>query len=193
MTALIRPTLSLLVFFTLLLGLAFPLAFVGIGQLAFPGQANGSMIRDASGQIVGSDLIGQDFTRSIYFHGRPSALTGTDAKGRTVPTPYDASESGASNLAATSAALRDRVRTAVAAYGGHDVPADAVTTSGSGLDRDISPQTANLQARVVAAARHWPLERVRSLIAAHTTGRLLGIFGEPRVNVLALNLALDRG
>ena len=199
MTAYLRPTLSLLAGFTLLLGVVFPLFFVGIGQLAFPSQANGSMI-SVAGQPVGSALIGQNFTAPIYFHNRPSALTGTDPKGKTIPTPYDASESGASNLAATSAALHDRVKSDIAAFGGTNVPTntpagvptDAVTSSGSGLDPDISPDNAALQATGVAAARHVSAAQVDALVAANTTGRLLGLFGEPRVNVLRLNLALDR-
>ena len=181
MMTFMRPTLSLLVGFTLVLGVAFPLLFVGVGQLAFPSQANGSMVMVA-GKPVGSALIGQNFTRPSYFHGRVSALTGTDAKGKTIPTPYDASESGASNLAPTSAALHDRVKGDAAAYGGTTIPGDAVTSSGSGLDPDISPENAAVQATRVAAA----------VVAANTTGRLLGIFGEPRVNVLQVNLALDR-
>ncbi len=191
MLTFLRPTLTLLIGFTLILGVAFPLLFVGIGQVAFPFQANGSMIA-AGGKPVGSALIGQNFTRPIYFHGRVSALTGTDAKGRTVPTPYDASESAASNLGPTSASLHDRVKADAAIYGGADIPADAVTSSGSGLDPDISPENAVRQAARVVAARHVPADQVNALIAANTTGRLLGIFGEPRVNVLRLNLALDR-
>ncbi len=191
MLAFMRPTLALLVGFTLIFGFAFPLLFVGIGQVAFPSQANGSMIIVA-GKPVGSALIGQNFTKPIYFHSRPSAETGTDAKGKTVPTPYDASESSASNLAPTSAALHDRVKGDVATYGGTNVPGDAVTTSGSGLDPDISPENAARQAAGVAAARHVSVDRVDTIIADNTTGRLLGIFGEPRVNVLELNLALDK-
>jgi K+-transporting ATPase ATPase C chain len=191
MMTFMRPTLSLLVGFTLVLGVAFPLLFVGIGQVAFPYQANGSMIT-VSGKPVGSAIIGQNFTRPIYFHGRVSALTGTDAKGKTIPTPYDASESGASNLAPTSAALHDRVKGDAAMYGAPVIPGDAVTSSGSGLDPDISLENASLQAARVAAARHVSTDQVSALVAANTTGRLFGIFGEPRVNVLQLNLALDQ-
>ena len=191
MMTFMRPTLSLLVGFTLVLGVAFPLLFVGIGQVAFPSQANGSMVL-VSGKPVGSALIGQNFTKPIYFHGRVSAETGTDAKGKTIPTPYDASESSASNLAPTSAALHDRVKADASAYGGTDIPGDAVTSSGSGLDPDISPENASIQATRVAAARHVSAEQVQAVVAAHTTGRLLGIFGQPRVNVLQVNLALDR-
>ena len=190
MLTFMRPTLALLVGFTIIFGVAFPLLFVGIGQVAFPFQANGSMMVVA-GKPVGSALIGQNFTSPTYFHGRVSALTGTDAKGKTIPTPYDASESGASNLAPTSAALHDRVKADAAAYGGADIPGDAVTSSGSGLDPDISPENAARQVARVAAARHVSEGQVNTIVAAHTTGRLLGIFGEPRVNVLELNLALD--
>ena len=192
MLTFMRPTLALLVGFTILFGFAFPLLFVGIGQVAFPNQANGSMIVQ-NGKPVGSALIGQNFTKPIYFHGRVSAETGTDAKGKTIPTPYDASESSASNLAPTSAALHDRVKADAAAYGGTNIPGDAVTSSGSGLDPDISPENAALQAERVAAARHISVDQVNAVVAANTTGRLLGIFGEPRVNVLQLNLALDQG
>ena len=191
MLTFMRPTLSLLVGFTLVFGLAFPLLFVGIGQVAFPYQANGSMML-SNGKPVGSAIIGQSFTKPTYFHGRVSALTGTDAKGKTIPTPYDASESGASNLAPTSAALHDRVKADAATYGGSDIPGDAVTSSGSGLDPDISPENAARQASRVAAARHVSVDQVDAIVAANTTGRLLGIFGEPRVNVLQLNLALDQ-
>jgi K+-transporting ATPase ATPase C chain len=191
MLTFMRPTLALLVGFTLIFGLAFPLLFVGVGQVAFPYQANGSMMV-VNGKPVGSALIGQNFTRPIYFHGRVSALTGTDAKGKTIPTPYDASESGASNLGATSAALHDRIKTDAATYGGTDIPGDAITSSGSGLDPDISPENAARQVAGVARARHVSPDQVQAIVAAHTEGRLLGIFGEPRVNVLALNLALDQ-
>ena len=193
----LRPAASLVALFTLLMGLVFPLLFVGIGSVALPFQANGSLLlRD--GKPVGSALIGQNFTGARYFHARPSAITGTDPKdsSKTVPTPYDASASLASNLAPTAKALHDRgagdVATLVkggAAAG--TVPMDAVTTSGSGLDPDISPDYAVLQAPAVAQARHLPLDRVQAVLAEATQGRLFGIIGEPRVNVLRLNLALD--
>ncbi|NPD70067.1 potassium-transporting ATPase subunit KdpC (plasmid) [Lichenicola cladoniae] len=193
----LRPAFSLVVLFTLLLGLVFPLGFVGVGAVVFPFQANGSLIvRD--GKQVGSALIGENFTSDRFFHGRESAISGTDPKdaSKTVPTPYDASTSTASNLAPTSKALHDRVAGDVAtlvkqgATAGA-IPMDSVTSSGSGLDPDISPDYAALQAPVVAAARHVPVEMVRQLLAAHTQGRMLGVFGEPRVNVLRLNLALE--
>ncbi len=193
----LRPALSLVVLFTLLLGLLFPLGFVGLGAVAFPGTATGSLV-ERNGQPVGSVLIGQNFTADRYFHGRESAISGIDPKDptKTVPTPYDGSNSSASNLAPTSKALHDRVAGDVAALekqgaapGG--IPMDAVTSSGSGLDPDISPAYAALQATRVAAARHLPADAVRQLLASHTQGRVLGLFGEPRVNVLRLNLALD--
>ncbi len=188
----IRPALSLIVLFTLVFGLAFPVGLSGLFTAVLPDQATGSLI-EVKGQPVGSALIGQSFTSDRYFHPRPSALTGTDPKDptKTVPTPYDASESGASNLAPTSKALIDRVKGDVAAFGGAAVPADAVTTSGSGLDPDISPQTALLQVARVAKARGLTEDQVRRLVAAQTSGRVLGFIGEPRVNVLRLNLALD--
>jgi K+-transporting ATPase ATPase C chain len=177
----LRPALVLVAAFTLLLGLAFPLGMVGLGSAAFPMQAGGSLIvRD--GRMVGSALIGQNFTGEKYFHPRPSATT---------PDPYNADASGASNLAATSKALVDRVRGDVANAGPAPVPADAVTTSASGLDPHVSPETAERQVARVAAARGIPEADVRRLVAAHTEGRLVGLIGEPRVNILLLNLALD--
>lgn len=186
-----RPAASLILLFTLVLGVAFPVALSGLFGAVLPYQANGSLLlRD--GKPVGSALIGQDFTGPEWFHPRPSALTGTDPKdpAKTIPTPYDASESGASNLAPTSAALIARVKADAAKLGGGRLPADAVTASASGLDPDISPAFAALQARRVARARGLPVARVRALVAAHTAGRWLGFVGEPRVNVLRLNLAL---
>ncbi len=190
----LRPALVLIALFTLLTGIAFPLAFTGAATALVPGRANGSLIvRD--GHVIGSALIGQNFAGDQYFHGRPSATTDTDPNdpSKTVPVPYDASSSGASNLGPTSKALLDRVTADVAANGPAPVPADLVTTSASGLDPDISPANAARQAARVAAARKLPEERVRALVAAHTEGRLFGLLGEPRVSVLALNLALDAG
>ena len=186
-----RPAASLILLFTLVLGVAFPVALSGFFGAVLPYQANGSLLR-RDGQPVGSALIGQDFTGPEWFHARPSALTGTDPKdpAKTIPTPYDASESGASNLAPTSAALVARVKAEAAKLGGGRLPADAVTTSGSGLDPDISPAFAALQVARVAQARGLPVGQVRALVAVHTAGRWLGFVGEPRVNVLRLNLAL---
>jgi K+-transporting ATPase ATPase C chain len=190
----LRPALTLITVFTLLTGVALPLGFVGLGHVAFPAQAGGSLV-SRNGQVVGSALIGQNFTSAKYFHGRPSALMGTDPKdsSKQVATPYDASESGASNLAPTAKGLVDRVKADVAAYGGAHVPADAVASSGSGLDPDISPETAALQVARVAHARGIGDAAVQQIVAAHTEGPFLGFIGAPRVNVLALNLALDGG
>ena len=188
-----RPAASLILLFTLVLGVAFPVALSGLFGAVLPYQANGSLLR-RDGQPVGSALIGQDFTGPEWFHPRPSALTGTDPKdpAKTIPTPYDASESGASNLAPTSAALVARVKAEAAKLGGGRLPADAVTASASGLDPDISPAFAALQVARVARARGLPVGQVRGLVAAQTARRWLGFIGEPRVNVLRLNLALAR-
>ncbi len=190
-----RPALVILLGITLLTGVAYPLVITGVGQLAFPSQANGSLIiRD--GKPVGSALIGQDFTSPGYFHGRPSATTATLANGKTVAAPYNADNSTGSNLGPTSKALRDRVAADVkkleAENPGQPIPADLVTTSGSGLDPDISPAAAYFQVPRVAAARHLDRAMVRRLVASHIVGRTLGLFGAPHVNVLELNLALDK-
>ena len=190
-----RPALSLVILFTLCTGVILPEVFTGIMQAVFPYQANGSQIV-VNNQLVGSALIGQNFTAPTYFQPRPSALTGTDAKGNSIPTPYDASESGASNLAPTSAALQTAVQQRVTAYtkafGPGPVPADAVTASGSGLDADISLDNAMRQASAVAAARHLPANTVVGLVQQMTHhADLNGIVGEDHVNVLQLNIALD--
>ncbi|HUW79542.1 MAG TPA: potassium-transporting ATPase subunit KdpC [Acidocella sp.] len=191
----LRPALSLVILFTILTGVILPEAFTGVMQVALPYQANGSLIR-VNGQVVGSAIIGQNFTSAKYFQPRPSALTGTDAKGNSIPTPYDASESGASNLGPTSAALLKTVQARIAAYdqkfGPGPVPADAVTASGSGLDPDISLANALRQATAVAAARHLPADVVIGLVNRMAHHALLGIIGTNHVNVLQLNLALDR-
>jgi len=193
----IRPAIVLLVALTLITGLLYPLAMTGLAQVLFPRQANGSMIEKDS-KVIGSALIGQVFADDKYFHGRPSATNTPDPKDatKTVDAPYNAANSGGSNLGPTSKALVDRVTADVAtlrAEAGSDgpVPADLVTTSGSGLDPDISPEGALFQVPRVAKARNLPAARVRQMVVEHTQGRMAGLLGEPRVNVLALNLALD--
>ena len=193
----LRPALVLLALFTLLTGLAYPFALLGIAA-ALPGPANGSLVKNADGLVVGSSLIGQNFTKDIYFHSRPSATSATDPNDatKTIDAPYNADNSSGSNLGPTSAKLVDRVKGDIEALRKGDgltgpVPADAVTTSGSGLDPDISPAYAKAQVARVAKARNVPEAQVAALVEANTAGRLFGILGEPRVNVLALNLALD--
>ena len=193
----IRPALTLLIALTVMTGLIYPLAITGLAGVMFPDQANGSLIV-RNGQVIGSALIGQNFTEDKYFHGRPSATTAPDPKdaSKTVPAPYNAANSGGSNLGPTSKALAERVKADVEKLKGENppqpVPVDLVTTSGSGLDPDISPNAALFQVPRVARARGLPENRVRALVAAQTEGRLMGWLGEPRVNVLRLNLALDR-
>jgi K+-transporting ATPase ATPase C chain len=192
----IRPAIVILVLLTLITGLAYPLAMTAIAGVIFPKQAEGSLI-ERDGKVVGSALIGQEFKDDKYFHGRPSATTAPDPADstKTVPAPYNAANSSGSNLGPTSKALNDRVKEDVdklkAENSSAPVPIDLVTTSGSGLDPDISPEGALFQLPRVAKARQMPEDRVRQLITENTAGRLGGLFGEPRVNVLALNLALD--
>ena len=192
MTHALRPALVLLALFTALTGIAYPLAVTGIAQLAFPTAANGSPVT-IGGRVVGSALIGQSFTSERYFHGRPSATTGADPTDPTksVEDPYNAASSTGSNLAPSSAVLAEAVKARVAALGGGPVPVDLVTASASGLDPDISPAAAALQVARVAKARGLPEDEVRALVNRSILGRSFGIVGEPRVNVLALNLALD--
>jgi K+-transporting ATPase ATPase C chain len=192
----IRPAIILLVLLTLITGLAYPLAMTAIAGVIFPKQTEGSLI-ERNGKVIGSALIGQEFKQEKYFHGRPSATTAPDPADatKTVPAPYNAANSGGSNLGPTSKALNDRIKEDVdklkAENSSSPVPIDLVTTSASGLDPDISPEGALFQVPRVAKARNMSEARVRQLVTENTAGRLVGLFGEPRVNVLALNLALD--
>jgi K+-transporting ATPase ATPase C chain len=192
----ICPAIIILVLLTLITGLAYPLAMTAIAGVIFPKQAEGSLI-ERDGKVVGSALIGQEFKEDKYFHGRPSATSAPDPADstKTVPAPYNAANSSGSNLGPTSKALNDRVKEDVdklkAENSSMPVPIDLVTTSGSGLDPDISPEGALFQVPRVAKARQMPEDRVRQLVTENTAGRLGGLLGEPRVNVLALNLALD--
>jgi len=192
----IRPAIVMVIAFTLVTGIAYPLAMTGIAQLIFPAQANGSLI-ERDGKVVGSALIGQPFVDAKYFHGRPSATTDTDPNDstKTVPAPYNAQNSAGSNLGPTSKALIDRVKGDVEklkAENNKPIPVDLTTTSASGLDPDITPAAAAFQIPRVAKARNVPESVIAELVEQHTSGRTLGVLGEPRVNVLELNLALDK-
>ena len=193
----IRPAIVFIVALTVITGLLYPFVMTGIAGVVFPYQAQGSLI-ERDGKVVGSALIGQDFTSAGYFHGRPSATVAPDPNDstKTVPAPYNAANSGGSNLGPTNKALIDRVQGDVEKLQQENpsaqVPIDLVTTSGSGLDPDISPAAALFQVPRVAKARNMPEDRVRQLVDEHVEGRTLGFLGEPRINVLALNLALDR-
>jgi potassium-transporting ATPase KdpC subunit len=193
----LRPALVLILLLSALTGLVYPLLVTAIAQIAMPYQANGSLI-ERNGVVVGSALIGQWFKSDRYFHPRPSATTDTDPNDstKTIDAPYNAANSSGSNLGPTSQKLVDRVKGGVEAWrafaGAGPVPADAVTTSASGLDPDISPQTALGQVAAVAKARGLPADQVRTLVESAIEGRFLGLIGEPRVNVLRLNLALDQ-
>ena len=193
----IRPAIVVLVALTLITGLVYPLAMTGVAGLIFPRQAQGSLV-ERDGKVVGSELIGQVFTSDKYFHGRPSATTAPDPKDatKTIPAPYNAANSGGSNLGPSNKALIDRVQGDIEALKKENpatpVPADMVTTSASGLDPHISPEAALFQVPRIAKARNMPEDRIRQLVEDNTEGRFLGLLGEPRVNVLLLNLALDR-
>lgn len=192
----IRPALVLLVALTLVTGLAYPLVITCLAQVAFPAAANGSLLT-REGKVIGSALIGQSFSGPGYFHGRLSATLGPDPvdASKSVPAPYNAANSMGSNLGPTSKALADRLAADVAKLKtenpGAPVPVDLVTTSGSGLDPDISPEAAYFQVPRLAKSRGLPEEKLRALVADHVEPRFLGLIGEPHVNVLALNLALD--
>jgi K+-transporting ATPase ATPase C chain len=191
-----RPAIVMIVCMTLITGLAYPLAMTGMAQLLFPWQANGSLV-SRDGKVIGSALIGQNFTSEKYFHPRPSATTEPDPKDatKTIPVPYAADNSSGSNLGPTQKDLIDRVKgdaeTLAKENPGTPIPVDLVTTSASGLDPDITPAAALFQVPRVAKARNLSVDQVRSLVDAHIQGRTLGVLGEPVVNVLALNLALD--
>jgi potassium-transporting ATPase KdpC subunit len=193
----IRPAIMMIVVMTVITGLVYPLGMTGLAQLFFPHQANGSLI-EKDGAVIGSELIGQNFTDDKYFHGRPSATTEPDPNDstKTVPVPYAADNSAGSNLGPTSQTLIDRVKDDAEKLKTENpstpIPVDLVTTSGSGLDPDITPAAAEFQVLRVAKARNLPEEKVRALVADMTQDRFLGILGEKRVNVLRLNLALDQ-
>jgi len=193
----IRPAIVFIVALTIITGLVYPLVMTGIAEVVLPYQAQGSIV-ERDGKVVGSALIGQEFTSNNYFHGRPSATTAPDPADstKTVPAPYNAANSGGSNLGPTNKALIERVQGDVDKLKQENpsapVPIDLVTTSGGGLDPHISPAAALFQVPRVAKARNMPEDRVRQLVNEHIEGRILGLLGEPRVNVLALNLALDR-
>ena len=184
-----------------LCGFAYPLAVTAVGQLVMPYRSNGSIVENADGRIVGSQLIGQEWSDPRWFHGRPSATVASDPNdpSKSVASAYNAANTTASNLGPTSAALqdrlltdRDRLQQAQPELAGKPLPADMLTTSGSGLDPDISPANASLQVPRVAKARAVPPEQIAALVERHVTARDLGIFGEPRINVLELNLALEK-
>ena len=193
----IRPAIVVLVALTLITGLVYPLVMTGIAGVIFPRQAQGSLI-ERDGKVVGSELIGQAFTADKYFHGRPSATTAPDPNDatKTIAAPYNAANSGGSNLGPSNKALIDRVQGDIDALKKENpsapVPSDLVTTSASGLDPHISPGAALFQVPRIAKARNLPEDRIRQLVDENTEGRFLGLLGEPRVNVLLLNLALDR-
>ena len=192
----IRPAIVMIVAMTIITGLIYPLGMTGIAQLVFPHQANGSLI-EKDKKVIGSELIGQNFTDDKYFHGRPSATTGPDPKDatKTVPEPYNAANSAGSNAGPTAKSLIDRVTEDAGKLHAENpsmpVPVDLVTSSASGLDPDITPAGALFQVPRVAKARSLSEDQVKRLVADNTQERFLGVIGEPRVNVLKLNLALD--
>jgi K+-transporting ATPase ATPase C chain len=192
----LRPAFVIVIALTIITGIVYPLAVTGIARVAFPYQAQGSVL-ERDGKVIGSALIGQQFTSERYFHARPSATVAPDPNDatKTVAVPYNAANSGGSNLGPTNKALVERIAADLEKLKQENpsaaVPPDLVTTSGSGLDPDISPAAALFQVPRVARARNLPDDLVRELVQKHIEDRLFGILGEPRVNVLALNLALD--
>jgi K+-transporting ATPase ATPase C chain len=193
----IRPAVMLILAFTVITGLIYPLVMTGMSEVIFPYRAKGSLI-EKDGKVIGSELIGQSFTSDRFFHGRPSATLGPDPNdpSKTTSVPYNAANSMGSNLGPTSKALIDRITADVEKLKQENpsaqVPIDLVTTSGSGLDPHISPEAAYFQVPRIAKARNMPENALQALVAEHIEGRTLGLFGEPRVNVLELNLALDK-
>jgi len=187
----IRPAIMMTVLFTVITGLIYPGIVTALAQVIFPYQANGSL-HSVNGKIIGSDLIGQEWTSPLYFHGRPSVTLSDDGS---KPQPYNAENSSASNLGPTNATLiktvQQRVKDLQKENPGVPVPVDLVTSSGSGLDPDVSPAGALFQVPRIALTRHLSQDTVRQLVMDHTQGRFLGIFGEPYINVLDVNLALD--
>ena len=194
----IRPAIVMIIVMTAITGLAYPLGMTGLAQLLFYDQANGSLLERDDGTVIGSSLIGQNFTDDKYFHGRPSATTDTDPNDatKTIPAPYNAGNSGGSNLGPTSQPLIDRVKDDAEKLKAENpsapIPVDLVTTSASGLDPDITPAAAEFQVPRIAKARNLPQDTVRAIVAERTQDRFLGVLGEKRVNVLGLNLALDQ-
>src|ERR1700720_4558537 len=193
----IRPAIMMIVVMTAITGLAYPLGMTGLAQLLFPDQANGSLLKRDDGTVIGSSLIGQNFTDDKYFHGRPSATTDTDPKDptKTVPAPYNAANSSGSNAGPTAKSLIERVQGDTDKLKAENpntaVPVDLVTTSASGLDPDITPAAALFQVPRIAKARGLPEAKVRDLVTQSVEGRFLGLIGEPHVNVMRLNMALD--
>jgi K+-transporting ATPase ATPase C chain len=193
----IRPAITFIVALTLIVGVAYPFAMTGIAGMVFPSQASGSLV-ERGGKVVGSSVMGQEFKSDKYFDSRPSATLGPDPKdpSKSISVPYNAANTGGSNYGSTSKALMDRIKADVTRLKAENpsaqVPTDLVTASGSGLDPDISPEAAMFQVPRVAKARNMPEDRLRQLVQEHTEGRVLGLLGEPRVNVLLLNLALDQ-
>ncbi|MFJ6322957.1 MULTISPECIES: K(+)-transporting ATPase subunit C [unclassified Rhizobium] len=192
----IRPAIVMVVATTVLTGLAYPLAMTGAAQALFPHQANGSLL-EKDGKVIGSSLIGQNFTSDRYFHGRPSATTDTDPNDatKTISAPYNAASSGGSNLGPTNSSLITRIKGDAATLQSQNpntpVPVDMVTTSGSGLDPDISPDAAYFQIPRVAKARNMDEAKLKAIVDAAVESREFGVLGEPVVNVLALNQVLD--